>query len=167
MKLYQLLAASALVLMLMAGCTTTGIGHGEITAFGKPAEPVLFSWTSMDGGISGTMMAKLPDAVYEGKFFQITHQTESVTLAPMWSGWIEGWGDWPYRRHPYPYPYPFPYTATQFITYYSGKVIANLATNDGRHMRCRVDLFKPASGMTGGGQGDCQFSGGRSIIVTF
>ena len=163
MKLYQLTAASALVFMVIAGCTTTGIGHGELTALGKPAEPVLFSWTSMDGGISGTMMAKLPDAVYEGKFFQITRQTQSVTLAPMWNGWIEGWGDWPYRRHAYPYPY----TATQFITHYSGKVVANLETSDGQHMRCRFHLANPASGMTGGGQGECQLSGGRSINATF
>lgn len=163
MKLYQLIAASALVFMTISGCTTTGIGHGEMTALGKPAEPVLFSWKSMDGGISGTMMAKLPDAVYEGKFFQITHQTQSVTLAPMWNGWIEGWGDWPYRRRPFPYSY----TATQFITYYSGKVVANLETNDGQYMRCRFHLANPASGMTGGGEGECQLSGGRSIKATF
>lgn len=163
MKLYHLIAASALVLMIMAGCTTTGIGHGEMTAPGKPAESVLFSWKSMDGGISGTMMARLPHAVYEGKFFQITRQTQNVTLAPMWNGWIEGWGDWPYRR----YPYSYPYTATQFITYYSGKVVANLETNDGQYMRCRFHLANPASGMTGGGQGECQLSGGRSINAIF
>jgi hypothetical protein len=161
MKLYQLIAASALVFMIIAGCTTTGIGHGEMTALGKPAEPVLFSWKSMDGGISGTIMAKLPDAVYEGKFFQITHQTQSVTLAPMWNGWIEGWGDWPYWSHPYPY------IATQFITYYSGQVVANLENNDAQHMRCRFHLANPASGMTGGGQGECQLSSGRSINATF
>ena len=125
MKPYQLIAASALALIVLAGCTTTGLGRGEMTAKDKPAEPVLFSWKSTDGGMSGTMVATLPDATYTGKFLQITRQTQRETLAPMWNGWNEGWNDWPYWTQ----PYPAPYDATQFITYYSGKVVANLETN--------------------------------------
>lgn len=163
MKPYQLIAASVLALMVIAGCTTTGIGRGEMTAKDKPAEPVLFSWKSTDGGISGTMVTTLPDATYTGKFFQITRQTQSETLAPMWNGWSVGWYDWPYWSQ----PYPAMYNATQFITYYSGKVVANLETNGGQHMRCRFHLANPASGMAGGGQGECQLSGRRIIDATF
>lgn len=43
MKPYQLIAAGALALMVLAGCTTTGMGRGEMTATGKPVEPVRFS----------------------------------------------------------------------------------------------------------------------------
>ena len=84
-------------------------------------------------------------------------------LAPMWDGWNEGWHDWPYGGE----PYPDTYDATQFITYYSGKVVANLETGGGRRMRCRFHLVDPRSGMAGGGQGECQLSGGRIIHATF
>ncbi|MGB9712190.1 MAG: hypothetical protein ACP5SG_00165 [Dissulfurimicrobium sp.] len=163
MKLYQLIAASLLTLMVLAGCTTTGMGRGEMTAKGESAEPVLFKWKSMDGGLSGTMTAILPDAIYTGRFFQITRQTTREALVPMWNGWNEGWSDWPYWGE----PYPDTYGATQFITYYSGKVVANLETSGGRHMRCRFNLVDPRSGMAGGGQGECQLSGGGVINATF
>ncbi len=163
MKPYQLIAASALALMVLAGCTTTGMGRGEMTDKGKPTEPVLFSWKSTDGGLSGSMVATLPDATYTGKFFQITRQTQRETLAPLWNGWNAGWYDWPYWSQ----PYPATYDATQFITYYSGKVVANLETNGGQRMRCRFHLANPTSGMADGGQGECQLSGGRIINATF
>ena len=164
MKLYQLIAAGLLTLMVLAGCATTGMGRGEMTAKGESAEPVLLKWRSMDGGLSGTMTAILPDAIYTGRFFQITRQTTREALVPMWDGWNEGWYDWP------PYwgePYPDTYDATQFITYYSGKVVANLETSDGRHMRCRFHLVDPRSGMACGGQGECHLSDGRVINATF
>ena len=164
MKSYRLIAAGLLTLMVSAGCATTGMGRGEMTAKGESAEPVLLKWRSMDGGLSGTMTAILPDAIYTGRFFQITRQTTREALVPMWDGWNEGWYDWP------PYwgePYPDTYDATQFITYYSGKVVANLESDGGRRMRCRFHLADPRSGMAGGGQGECQLSGGGVINATF
>lgn len=164
MKPYQLIAASLLMLMVLTGCAASGIGHGEITTKGGSSEPVLFKWKSMNGGLSGTMTAILPDTIYTGRFFQITRQTRREVLVPMWDGWNEGWYDWP------PYwgaPYPEMYGATQFITYYSGKVVANLETSGGRRMRCRFRLVDPRSGMDGGGRGECQLSDGRVINATF
>ena len=163
MKLYGIIAASLVTLMILAGCATTGMGRGEMTAKGGVAESVLFKWKSMDGGLSGTMTAILPDAIYTGRFFQITRQTTREALVPMWDGWNEGWYDWPYDGE----PYPDMYGATQFITYYSGKVVANIETGGGRRMRCRFHLADPRSGMAGGGQGECQLSGGRVINATF
>ncbi len=163
MKCRQLMAASALALMVLAGCTTTGMGRGEMTTKGKPVEPVRFTWKSTDGGMSGTMVATLLDATYTGRFFQITRQTRHETLAPMWNGWSEGWNDWPYWSQ----PYPALYDATQFITHYTGKVVANLATSNGQRMRCRFHLGHPANGMTDGGQGECQLSGGGIISAVF
>ncbi len=163
MKPYQLIAASALALTVLAGCTTTGMGRGEMITQGRLAEPVKFSWKSTDGGLSGSMVATLPDATYTGRFFQITRQTQQETLAPMWDGWSAGWYDWPYGDQSYP---PM-YTATQFVTYYSGKVVANLATGDGQRMRCRFHLANPAKGMSDGGLGECQLADGRIISATF
>ena len=165
MKLYRLIAASVLILIVIAGCTTTGTGRGEMTAIDKPAEPVLFSWESTDGGISGTMTAKLADATYTGQFFQVTQQTKGEIITPMWNGWSEGWSDWPYWSQPY-YPGSC-YGATNFITYYSGKVVANLEADNAQHMRCRFHLADPAGGMDAGGLGECQLSGGRLINATF
>ena len=159
MRTLHLTATATLTLLVLAGCATTGMGSGEITAQGKPAEPVLFSWKSNDGGISGSMVATLPDATYTGQFFQITQQTQNEVLAPMWNGWNPGWYDWPYWSQ----PGPTPYNVTQFITHYSGKVVANLEANGGQHMRCRFHLANPAGGMSGGGQGECQLAGGRVI----
>jgi hypothetical protein len=163
MKRHRVLACGLLALVMLAGCTTTGMGRGELTAKGRPAEPVLFRWKSADGGLSGTMTASLADATFTGRFFQITRQTTRETLAPMWDGWDEGWRDWPYGL----WPYPDTYDATQFVTYYSGKVVANLASGGERRMRCRFRLVDPRSGMAGGGQGECQLSGGGVIQAEF
>lgn len=150
-------------LAILSGCATTGMGSGEMTQKGKPTEPVLFSWKSSNGGNSGSMVANLPDATYTGRFFQITRQTARETLGPMWDGWNEGWSDWPYWTQ----PWPSDYNVTQFITNYSGKVVANLHASKGQYMRCRFHLAEPASGMSGGGQGECQISGGRVINAEF
>ena len=71
---------------------------------------------------------------------QITQQTVSDSMAPMWDGWNAGWTDWPYWDGE---PYGGPYDWTQFSTRYSGKVIANLQTDSGRRMRCRFHLIQP------------------------
>ena len=59
------------------------------------------------------------------------------------------------------------YDTMQFITQYSGKVMANLSNPGGKQMRCRFYLMEPASGMSGGGQGECQLSGRRTIYASF
>jgi hypothetical protein len=154
--------ATLAILAILGGCTTMGTGSGAMSAKGKPTEPVLFKWKSNDGGISGSMVATLPDATYTGRFFQITQQTQRQTLAPMWDGWSEGWDDWPYWG-----PWPANSDIAQFITRYSGKVVATLQSTGGRRMRCRFHLAHPVGGMSGGGQGECQLSGGRVINAAF
>lgn len=156
-------AAMLASLVILGGCTTMGTGEGDVARNSKPDTPVHFTWKSTDGGISGSMVAVLPDVTYRGRFFQITRQTRRETLAPMWDGWNEGWYDWPYWSQ----PWPAPYDVTQFITYYSGKVVANLATHDGQRMRCRFHLADPVGGMSGGGLGECQLSDGRVINAVF
>ena len=150
--------------LLLSACTTSGMGGGELSRQGKPDESVLFSWQSKDGGITGTMVATLPNATYQGRFFQITQQTQSNSMGPMWDGWDAGWNDWPYWDGE---PYGGPYNWTQFSTRYSGKVIANLTTDTGRRMRCRFHLIQPMQGMSGGGEGVCQRQGGGVVHAQF
>lgn len=78
------------------------------------------------------------------------------TLGPLWDGWYRPWHGWPYW-----YGSPGP----QFVTHYSGRVLANLTSPDGDHMRCRFHLLHPQSGMAGGGT--CQFGAGNAIDATF
>lgn len=155
-------------LAVLSGCTTMGTGQGDISGNHQPGEPVHFTWKSTDGGQQGTMTATLQHAIYHGRFFQITHQTRREILAPLWVGWNDGWSDWPYWGGPFAGgAFQGGYDATQFVTYYSDKVLANLSSSAGGRMRCRFLLFSPSTGMAGGGQGECQLLGGRTINATF
>ena len=145
----------------LSACTTMGEGRGDIP--GAPSGAVTFQWTSTDGGMSGSMTASLPGAVFQGRFFQITQQTRSEVLTPLWTHWRPGWYDWPYWMGPWP-----PVNeATRFITHYSGKVVATLESPDKQRMRCRFHLVSPAGGMAAGGEGECQLSDGRHLSATF
>ena len=155
-------------LAILSGCTTMGTGEGNISRNDRPGAPVHFTWKSTDGGQQGTMKATLKHAIYQGRFFQITHQTQREVLAPLWLGWNDGWSDWPYWGGPFSGgAYQGGYDTTQFITHYSGKVLANLSSPQGERMRCRFLLGSPSAGMSGGGQGECQLSDGRTISATF
>ena len=143
-----------LPLLLGAGCTTMGTGYGT-TATGT--NPVHFNWKSSDD-VSGILYATLSDgSVYTGTYFQITDNTSTDTLEPLWDGWDARWGygGWAYWD-----------TGPDFITHYSGRVVANLADPAGKHIRCKIQLVHPTNGMAGGGQGDCQLPDGKTIIAS-
>ncbi|WP_213958709.1 hypothetical protein [Variovorax sp. dw_954] len=164
-KITPLLVASAMAasLSLLGGCASSGMGGGDIVQEGKPVQPVLFSWRSRDGSIDGSMTATTPDATYQGRFMQVTQQTVTEALAPMWDAWPMGWPDWPYGA----WTGVGGYDTVQFTTAYSGKVIANLKSPAGRAMRCRLQLQQPDAGMSGGGSGECQVAGGVPFQATF
>jgi hypothetical protein len=155
------LAAALAGAALLNGCTTTGVFGADLVKNGRAAEPVLFSWKSNDGAIDGTMTATLPDATYQGRFMQVTRQVDSDTLAPMWTGWQDGWSDWPMAGM------PGMFDATQYSTVYSGRVIANLKSPGGALMRCRFRMAHPDAGMSGGGTGECQMAGGATVQASF
>jgi hypothetical protein len=95
---------------------------------------------------------------FSGQFFQITSDTTVDTLGPLWAGWGPGW-----RRNGW-----YDWNAgPEFVTHYSGRVVANLATPDGAHMRCKFQLIHPSDGMAGGGRGACQMPDGNTIDATF
>ena len=163
MKPTRSLAMLLLLMLAVSGCTTLGTGSGQLAGAGAPEEPVTFNWKSTDGGMSGTMSASLPDATYQGRFFQITQQTRIEVLTPLWTHWHPGWSDWPYWGGSVLPPYP----AMQFITHYSGKVVATLESQGSQRMRCRFHLVAPQRGMAGGGEGQCQLSDGRAVRAVF
>jgi hypothetical protein len=123
------------------------------------ASHVNFSWKSSDT-VSGTMDATLSNGkIFTGQFFQITSDTTVDNLGPLWTGWGPGWrgrdnwGMWD--------------AGPEFVTHYTGRVVANLGTPDGKHMRCNFQLVHPSDGMAGGGRGQCQMPNGNTIDATF
>jgi hypothetical protein len=149
-----LLAAAGATATLLA-CTTMGTGTGSLS---PGDQPVAFSWTSKDGGITGTMSATVDKtSQFSGPFLQVTSTVRTDDFEPMWSGWNRGWSDWGFWGGP----------DDAFSTRYSGRVIANLAGPGRKQLRCRFQLNDPISGMGGGGQGECQYSGGRTVSAVF
>ena len=154
MNRMTLAAAPLAMALLAAACTTTGVGTAE-----SPGGAVTgtFTWKASSPD-RGDMTAVLNDGqTYQGRFFQITRDTTIDTLGPLWTGWPyqgpwHGWGYWE----------PGP----AFVTQYTGKVVANLAGPAG-HLRCHFTLIRPASGMSGGGEGQCQLPGGGIIHADF
>jgi len=144
-----------LVLGLTA-CTTMGTGVGSTRVGDVRA---VLSWEA-SGARTGMMTAMLSTGeTYAGMYFQITSDTRVDGLGPLWVGWARPWTGWPYWGLADPGP--------QFITYYSGRVVANLEGPNGAHMRCSFRLIRPAAGMAGGGLGQCQLPSGEVIDATF
>lgn len=165
MKAARYFSTLLVLMMVLAACTTitVGTGGGQLSRAGAQDEPVTFNWSSADGGMSGTMMATLSGLTFQGRFFQITQQTRAAVLNPLWMHWHSGWNDWPYRGALMTPPNP----VTQFITYYSGEVLATLESDGKLRMHCRFHLVEPAAGMSGGGEGECQLSEGRLVRAVF
>jgi hypothetical protein len=146
----KLVAVAALAgALLMTACQTAGTGSGNIRGTRKP---VAFTWESTDS-VSGNITATFGTGrVYKGTFFQITRDTRVDRLEPLWYGW----GGRPLRRSGWRYWAADP--GPEFVKTYSGRVLANLHSDDGDHMRCRFTLISPSRGMAGGGEGRCQLS---------
>lgn len=141
---------------LLAACVTTGVGTGETDGDG-PA--VSFSWTS-DNARTGSMTATVAGTgeEFSGRFFQVTSETRVDELQPLWTGWRSRRRGWPYWGDDF---------GPSFMTHYSGRVLANLASVNGEHMRCNFRLVRPSSGMSGGGEGRCQGPDGSHVEATF
>ena len=146
--------------MLAGACSTMGVGTGIPRDGGSPVD---FTWNS-DNSVSGSMSAKLENngEIFVGKFFQVTSETRVDDLQPLWIGrWGRSW-DWPYWGAAWG-----PGWGPGFVTHYSGRVLANLSTPTGEHMRCNFQLVHPSKGMSGGGEGRCQLPGSETIDATF
>src|SRR4051812_37521220 len=142
----------------LAACQTAGTGSGNVNGSRKP---VAFTWESTDS-VSGNITATFGTGrVFRGTYFQITTDTRVDRLQPLWDGWGR-----PFRRNAWRYWGPD--TGPEFVKNYSGRVLANLHTDDGEHMRCRFTLISPSRGMAGGGEGRCEMSeSNREISAEF
>ena len=145
----------------LGACTSMGSGTGFV---GSGNEAVNFSWKSDDGsGTSGQMTATLADGkIFSGDYLELTHQTQTADLDPLWNGWDRGWN----------YGWNEPFAGAEMpdfgsATQYSGRVLAKLRSADGEPMTCRFHLNVPSEGMAGGGQGKCDLKNGRSVDAVF
>ncbi|MFP6663434.1 MAG: hypothetical protein VCC00_04460 [Deltaproteobacteria bacterium] len=165
-------------LALVAGCAQQGTIMGRLSVPGeKTSTPVTMNWATTGFSSGGTMNVHLPAGeTYTGKFLQVTSTTSADTLGGGgwggvgWSGgyggyggYGGGWNDW----GPYGSPWGGGGSYSTFVTNYSGKVIATLFGDKGNTMRCRFHLSQPASGMEGGGVGECEVKGGDKIAAQF
>lgn len=158
----SLLAVSltAIASLALTACETNSAGTGSGNVRGS-RKPVAFTWQSTDSN-SGDITATFGDGeVFKGTWFQITRDTRVDRLGPLWDGWGRpyprtGWRYWDRDMD------------RQFIKEYSGRVLANLHSDAGDHMRCRFTLINPSRGMAGGGEGRCQLSDtGKEINAEF
>jgi hypothetical protein len=156
----SLLAVTALASLALSACATQSgaTGSGNVRGTRKP---VAFTWQTTDR-VSGDITATFGNGdTYKGSYFQITRETRVDRLGPLWEGWGQpyprtGWRYWDRDMD------------RQFIQEYKGRVLANLLSNGGNHMRCRFTLANPSRGMAGGGKGRCQLSEtGREINAEF
>jgi hypothetical protein len=155
MKVQTVKCMLPLLAMIAAGCTTMGTGFGSTPS---GASPTTFNWKSSNG-VSGTMNAAMSDGTtYSGQYFQITRDTTVDSVAPLWDGWHSGWRDAGYWGAG---------PSSDFITHYSGRVVANLASSSATHLRCKFQLVHPSEGMAGGGSGECQLPDGKTIDASF
>jgi hypothetical protein len=111
-----------------------GVGTGATLS---GADPVTFDWKSSDGGVSGTLSARLSGGkTYRGQFFR---------LEPLWTG---------KRGH-------------MAGANWDDPVVADFGAPSGDHMRCTIHLTHPLDGMAGGARGQCQMPGGNTIDASF
>jgi hypothetical protein len=156
----SLLAVTALATLFLSGCATQSAGTGSGNVRGS-RKPVAFTWQSTDN-TSGDITATFGSGqVFKGRYFQITRDTRVERLDALWDGWGRpyprtGWRYWDRDLD------------RDFIKEYNGRVLANLRTDQGDHMRCRFTLKSPSRGMAGGGAGRCQLSDtGKEINAEF
>jgi hypothetical protein len=156
----SLLAVTALATLMISGCATQSAGTGSGNVRGS-RKPVAFTWQSTDNNTGDITATFGSGQVFKGRYVQITRDTRVERLDPLWDGWgapypRTGWRYWDRDMD------------REFIKEYNGRVLANLRTDQGDHMRCRFTLKTPTRGMAGGGAGRCQLSDtGKEINAEF
>jgi hypothetical protein len=159
LRIYRASAMAMGLLAILSSCKSTGVGEGASDSGDVRAQ---FTWQQTEPS-SGSLAATLTERsglteTYQGKFYQITTNSEIDTLGPLWHPWHPGWGGWAYWD---------PEPAQALVTHYTGHVLANLAGPDGKRIRCEFQLIRADEGMKGGGQGRCQLASGKTIRADF
>ena len=144
----------------LAGCAYNGAIAGRLEGRGMQPQPVTMNFTAERFGPGGKISVELPSGeFFTGRYLEVTPDTKATAFGPGgvgWGPWPPGWGDWG-GGHDY----------ASFVEAYSGKVVATLFGDRKNTMRCRFDLTNQADGMSGGGSGQCQVTGGDTIQATF
>jgi len=160
-------AGLVLAAAVLAGCVASGPIKGRLTQPGAAPTPVTLHYRSARFNQNGTLTATLPSGEsFSGRYLQVTSDTDAETLDPYWGGWgvgWAGWGPWTDDYGPWIAGEDFP----TFVRNYSGKVIATLLGDRGSRMRCRFRLADPSQGMSSGGVGECEVTGGGKITAEF
>jgi hypothetical protein len=158
------LVVCALAALAIAGCSHEGGGAGTLekpvansTQGSESAGQVAFAWRSGADSSRGTIEAHSPDGrTFEGTYLQPSYVVRQEDYGPYWDAWSSmNWGvgaPW------------YAGSEDDFITAYGGKALAHLTSPDGTRMRCTFVLREPVSGMSGGGEGDCQLSTNERIF---
>jgi hypothetical protein len=149
-----------LSLLVAGACHHAGGGSGTLesaagAAGSKSEGPVTFTWQSGADPSQGQIEASLPNGTqFTGTFLQVTSSATVDDYGMYYGAWTNpGWGA-PWYDGP----------EAGFVTAYSGRAVAHLSAANGTKMRCKFTLRDPASGMTGGGEGDCQLSDNQTVF---
>jgi hypothetical protein len=160
-------AGLVLAAALLGGCVASGAIKGRLTEPGAAATPVTLHYRSARFNQNGILTATLPDGEsFSGRYLQVTSDTDAESLDPYWGGWGVGWAGWGPWTDDYG-PWIVGEDVPTFVRNYSGKVIATLLGDRGSRMRCRFCLADPSQGMSSGGVGECEVTGGGKIAAEF
>ena len=138
----------------------SGIGQAAAVRLGEEGCKIAVLDWKAESAVKGQITATFANGMsYSGMLYQITSDTTVEDMGPLWIGWRGGWGGWG--------GWDYWDNGPEFITHYSGRVVANLKDPDGARMRCNFRLINPSRGMAGGGEGKCQLTDGHTIDATF
>jgi hypothetical protein len=173
MKLVKLrtLAWSGLFLVPVIGalgaCSGTGVAVGRVADPSQQDEDaVMFVWkTKPVSRLKGSIATVLPDgSEFKGSWVELVQTRPAppdYQRPQLWMGWQPYWQELQRTRHS---TLPLDEGATGVVKVYTGKVLANLRSSDGkRNMSCQFTLDEPKAGLTGGGTGNCQLHDGSVI----
>jgi hypothetical protein len=150
-----------------AGCVASGTIRGRLTVPGTPPAMIAMQYRSERFAQNGTIRTTLPSGeAFTGRYLQVTSDTTADTLDPYWDDWGVGWAGWGPWSDDYG-PWVVGADMPTFVRNYSGKVIATLIGDRGDRMRCRFRLASPEQGMSSGGVGECEVTGGGKIAAEF
>ena len=131
----SLLAVTALAALALAACETPdSAAPDRATCAARRSR-----WHSpgrATTAISGDITATFGTGdVFKGEYVQISRDIRVERLDPLWDGW-----DRPARKN---WRYWNRGCALRFVRENSGRVLANLRSDDGEYMRCRFTLVSP------------------------
>lgn len=148
----------------LSGVLSVVNGHADIRPVyvGIPAELILHVppdvCVQSHITYSRVGLTVMPGCVIFPIWARRTRNSTVESLGPLWYPWRPGWGGWGYwGAEP----------DEEFVTHYTGHVLANLAGPNGKGMRCQFQLLRADEGMKGGGEGQCQLSSGQNIKADF